>query len=235
MGMARGAKNGRGSGGHPGRSGRGSSQRQPTSRRASRDRPTHHVTASDAPPCAICARAGSALRTVRHLTHGVSVWLCETHGNDRYVRAQGGAVFAQRLARMWLASGNLTARRDAALRAHVRQVTEAGVDSDLPGSYSWPKLRQEAEERFARGDDPTTVITELRERHRDCPAMAPSVRTMRRWYSQARWMPPAPCRATRTRPHMIAGRYVPTKFELVPFAMIEYVVREIGKHRRRGP
>lgn len=144
-------------------------------------------------------------------------------------------MFAQRLARMWLASCGLTARRAAALRAHVRQVTDAGVDSDLPGSYSWPKLREEAEERFARGDDPTAVINELRERHRDCPAMAPSVRTMRRWYSQARWMPPAPCRTTRSRPRIVAGQYVPTKFELVPFALIDYIVREYGKHRRRGP
>jgi hypothetical protein len=62
-----------------------------------------------------------------------------------------------------------------------------------PGSYAWPKLRREAEERFARGDGVIATILRLRERHAQDHATVPSIRTMRRWFSQGRWLPlPAP-------------------------------------------
>lgn len=57
-----------------------------------------------------------------------------------------------------------------------------------PGSYSWPLLRREAERRFATGEAPESVIADLRESYRDGPAMVPSVRTMRRWFTDARWL-----------------------------------------------
>ena len=114
--------------------------------------------ASGNPPCAICARTGAETRRLVHLTHGVSVWLCRKHAGDGFLRGDDGTVFAERLAAMWLATGALTARRTAALRAHIRQMQFAGAARDQPGSYSWPVLRREAEQRFAAGHDPQRVI-----------------------------------------------------------------------------
>jgi hypothetical protein len=133
------------------------------------------------------------------MTHGVSVWLCATHGSEGYVRHADGAVFARRLAGMWAATGSLTRRRAAALIAHLRQVRRSGSKGELPGSYSWRKLRIEAEARFAAGEDPRRVIDELRRRHDGDVARPPSVRTMRRWFTQARWLP-ASQQPSATRP-----------------------------------
>lgn len=185
-------------------------------------------------PCAICGHTGGRVRSVHHMTHGVSVWLCEAHGNEGFLRKDNGTVFTQSLAGMWIASGVLTERRMAALRAHVRQTQFAGADRDQPGSYSWPLLRREAEQRFAAGHDPNQVIRELRDRHRDCPAMAPSTRTMRRWYTQSRWL--EPCPSPTPKP---AGRHprlpVPVGFELIPYALTKHLYLGYYRPPRRGP
>lgn len=173
------------------------------------------------PPCAICAGTGQEPRQLVHFTHGVAVWLCEAHAEERYLREDDGRVFADRLAEMWIATGTLTVRRAAALQAHVRQICCAGAARGKPGSYSWPQLRREAERRFAAGHDPRQVIQELRDRHIDCPAMAPSPRTMRRWYTQARWLiplPPSPRQARKAR-----RRPIPAAFCLVPYALTQYL------------
>jgi hypothetical protein len=140
------------------------------------------------PPCAICGHCGREERVAVYLTHGVSVWLCPLHRGDAYLQRRGGVEFAERLAGIWAASGTATVRRLAALQAHLHRLRTAGRPRSRPGSYSWPKLREEAERRFAAGECPRTVIDELRRKHRDGPAMAPSVRTMRRWFTEARWL-----------------------------------------------
>lgn len=140
------------------------------------------------PPCAICGRAGRGQRTLRHLTHGVSIWLCEAHRSDAFLRRRSGDEFVERLAAVWTASGVLTDRRRQALDAHLRRIQAISVERARPGSYSWPVLRREAERRFAAGDKPADVIAELRTTYRDGPAMVPSIRTMRRWFTQARWL-----------------------------------------------
>ena len=185
------------------------------------------------PPCAICAtRASQEPRRLVHLTHGVAVWLCDTHASDRYLRDDDGTAFADHLAEMWIATGTLNVRRAAALRAHVRQTQSAGVSRGRPGSYSWPVLRSEAEQRFAAGHDPRQVIQELRARHADCPALAPSTRTMRRWYTQARWLippPPTPRQQRRAR-----RRRVPAAFMLIPYAMTQHLQWDYVNPRWRG-
>lgn len=123
----------------------------------------------------------------------------------RVLRRRAGHEFAKRLAAVWEASGVLTRRRSAALLTHIRHVREAMSPKTLPGSYSWPNLRKDAERRFAAGEAPDIVIAELRSTYRDGPAMVPSVRTMRRWFTQARWrvsptpMPRRERRDARTR------------------------------------
>ena len=140
------------------------------------------------PPCAICGRAGRGPRMLRHLTHGVSIWLCDAHRSDAFMRRRSGDEFVERLAAVWTASGVLTGRRQQALDAHLRRIQAISVERERPGSYSWPMLRREAERRFAAGEKPADVITELRTTYRDGPAMVPSIRTMRRWFTQARWL-----------------------------------------------
>lgn len=122
------------------------------------------------------------------MTHGISIWLCEVHSTDEFLQRRSGKAFTERLVSIWIAAGAATARKLAAARAHVRGVQRAVLDtSDLPGSYSWPKLREEAERRFATGEDPSAVISDLRQTYRDGPAMVPTVRTMHRWFTDGRW------------------------------------------------
>jgi hypothetical protein len=88
----------------------------------------------------------------------------------------------------------MTAARSKALAAHLRALSGREA-RPRPGSYSWPTLREEAERRFARGRSPGPTIAELRARHADGVARPPSVRTMRRWWSDRRWLqarPPPP-------------------------------------------
>lgn len=154
------------------------------------------------PPCVICGHSGRGQRTQQALTHGVTVWLCATHGAEAFLRRRGGTEFAQRLLGVWATAGTATARRIAALKAHVQQISNATRDRKLPGSYSWPKLRKEAERRFAAGEDPTLVIDELRADYADGPAMVPSIRTMRRWFTDGRWRSRRPLhRAKPSVPH----------------------------------
>ncbi len=169
------------------------------------------------------------------MTQGVSVWLCEHHANDGFLRKDDGTAFTQRLAAMWLASGSLTIRRVAALRAHVRQIWSAGDADGRPGSYAWPLLRREAEERFAAGHDPRQVIQELRDRHRDCPAMAPSARTMRRWYTQARWLE-ASAGPKSLEDDAWKRRRVPARFALIPYALTQHLPwNYVNNPTWRGP
>jgi hypothetical protein len=144
------------------------------------------------PPCAICGHGGLGLRAPHHLTHGVSVWLCATHRSETFQRRRGGREFTERLGAVWAASGATSARRTAALRSHLRRVSQPPPARIPPGSYSWPRLRVEAERRFAAGEPPRRVIADLRRRHVRGTATVPSERTMRRWFADARWLRPCP-------------------------------------------
>lgn len=155
----------------------------------------------DCPPCAICGHRGHEDRAPHYLTHGLVVWLCHAHRGEAFLKQRSGHEFTDRLSAAWAACGVLTARKQQALEAHIRTIRQVAVNRQKPGSYSWPLLRREAELRFAAGDPPAQVITELRQNYRDGPAMVPSMRTMRRWFTQARWLEAAPNnRRTHSRP-----------------------------------
>ena len=142
-------------------------------------------------------RTGGAVGAAPSDPRGIGLAVRPARERRAFAQRDGGVEFVERLARVWAAAGALSARRMAALRAHVQRVRHASVQRGRPGSYSWPLLRQEAERRFAAGQPPGTVITELRKSYADGPAMVPSIRTMRRWFTQARWL--APARQTRPR------------------------------------
>ena len=93
------------------------------------------------------------------------------------------------LHRLWSAHGCLTKPRSRALDDHLAAMrSEPPAPRHRPGSYSWAALRRDAEERFRAGDEPARVIRELRSRHSGGVATVPSVRTMRRWYQERRWL-----------------------------------------------
>lgn len=123
-----------------------------------------------------------------HLTHGVTVDLCATHRDVIFLRRRGGSALTDRLERIWSAHRVLTASRRRALAAHRRRVRGEPAERPRPGSYSWPRLRNEAEERFARGERAGPVIADVRRRYAGYDAQAPSTRTIRRWFAEGRWL-----------------------------------------------
>ena len=143
-------------------------------------------------PCAICGHRGQRPRAALHMTHGITIWLCDHHRSDEYMKRRSGREFVERLAAAWAAAGMLTIRRQDALHAHHQRIQSPSTEREQPGSYSWPQLRREAERRYAAGEPPAHVIHELRQNHREGPAMVPSIRTMRRWFTQARWLTTQP-------------------------------------------
>ena len=143
-------------------------------------------------PCVLCGHRGRQPRSVLYMTHGIAIWLCDLHRSEGFMKRRSGHAFVERLAAVWAASGVLTIRRQDALQAHLQRIQTAKADREQPGSYSWPLLRREAERRFAAGEPPSQVIPELRQNYCDGPAMVPSIRTMRRWFTQARWLATAP-------------------------------------------
>jgi hypothetical protein len=152
------------------------------------------------PVCAICLDRTRGRTFERQLTHGVRIWLCEGHHSVAFLRSNTGRDFAVSLLRIWRSHGCLTRSRSRALEAHINAVRALGkgVSRRRPGSYAWPRLRREAEESFARGEGVMATIARLRARHLLDHATVPSVRTMRRWFAQGRWLR-LPERATADR------------------------------------
>ena len=140
--------------------------------------------------CAICLDRTRGKALERQLTHGVRIWLCEGHHSVGFMRANAGRDFAVTLMRTWSAHGCLTRARSRALHAHLHAIRSTGtrVNRPRPGSYAWPRLRLEAEAAFACGKPVFATIARLRQRHVLDHATVPSIRTMRRWFSQGRWL-----------------------------------------------
>ena len=153
------------------------------------------------PICAICLDRTRGKTLERQLTHGVRIWLCEGHHSTAFLRANAGRDFVVTLMRTWRSHGCLTRARSRALDAHLAALRATGrtISRARPGSYAWPRLRREAEECFARGERVLATIARLRERHAQSDATVPSIRTMRRWFAQCRWLRlPAPAGLQRT-------------------------------------
>lgn len=158
--------------------------------------PSMTVTETHKPPgqpqanvvarCAVC-ESGVGVRTF-FLTHGVRVELCRPHRDGGFLRRRGGQVFTRKLEGFWRQRhGTVSARQSMAVRTHRLRV-RGKLASDGPGSYSWSRTRYQAEARFAAGEDPTDVIAQLRAEHIGGMADVPSLRTMRRWFFEGRWL-----------------------------------------------
>jgi hypothetical protein len=137
--------------------------------------------------CAICVERTRGRTTELNMGYGVTVWLCSGHASHAFQTQRSGRDLVLTLQRLWRAHGCLTAARHKALRAHLAALQGPNARS-RPGSYTWPTLRAEAEQRFAAGAPPLAVIAALRARHAADTARAPSIRTMRRWCTERRWL-----------------------------------------------
>lgn len=141
--------------------------------------------------CALCMGGDQILPV--HLSYGVQVHLCARHGDAGYMRKDGGRELVRRLSAIWLANGVLNRTRVKALGAHVRRIRETMIATELPGSHAWKRERNEAERRFAAGEPISEVITAIRDPATWGDRQPPSVRTIRRWYADGRWLaPPRP-------------------------------------------
>jgi hypothetical protein len=139
--------------------------------------------------CAICVERTRGRTAKVDLGRGVHVWLCQDHASDDFRRRRGGRDFVLTLHRLWSAHGCLTKPRSRALDDHLAAMrSEPPPPRHRPGSYAWTSLRAEAERRFFDGEDPNRVIAELRSRHQGDYARVPTVRTMRRWFHERRWL-----------------------------------------------
>lgn len=142
--------------------------------------------------CALCAGPGAGDVLEHRMTHGVTVMLCQHHRSARFQKQGAGEDFVEALTALWRAAGCLTQQRQLALSAHNRRVAPVSTDRHRPGSYTWSVLREEAEQRWAAGHPVMRVMQELRQQHSGWTAAVPSMRTMRRWHEEARWLNPPP-------------------------------------------
>lgn len=145
------------------------------------EHPTHAV-------CALCLGGDQILAV--HLSYGVQIYLCARHGDKGFLRKDGGRELVRRLSTIWLASGVLTRTRVKALGAHIRRVRETMIATELPGSHAWKRERNDAERRFAAGESIEHVIRTIRDPAAWGERQPPSVRTIRRWYADGRWLAP---------------------------------------------
>jgi hypothetical protein len=138
------------------------------------------------PVCAICVERTRGRTHHVELGYGVSVWLCERHASTEFLTRRAGRDLVATLQQLWRAHGCLTAARSKALQAHLAAL-HGRPARPLPGSYAWPAVRIRAEHAFAGGQPTQAVITHiLAAAYGD--AAAPSLRTIRRWRSQRRWL-----------------------------------------------
>ncbi len=141
--------------------------------------------------CVICLTPHE-VRAV-NLSFGIRVQLCELHSSRRYLTEDCGRRFVGRLTELWQSHGILNTTRIRALAAHIRRVRNAMKADTLPGSHAWLPEREECERRFAAGETVLEVIDDIRSPVRWNGRKPPSVRTIRRWYADGRWLaPPTP-------------------------------------------
>ena len=156
------------------------------------------------PVCAVCLDRTRGLTTKLNVGYGQHVWLCAEHSSKEFRWQRGGRDFALTLMKIWTASGGLTHLRGLAIESHLQRVARSAHPPDprRPGSYSWPELRAEIDERLARGEAFDEIVADIRRRLASSPARLPSDRTFRRWRSDPR-PPRRPAEARGARQRLV--------------------------------
>ena len=136
--------------------------------------------------CCICVDRTRGRTQKLVLGYGVEIWLCKPHASPEFQRQRGGRDFELTLMRLWRANGCWNIARQKALQAFTAAREENKRAHHRPGSYAWPDLRRHAEQAFAEGAAPDRLYAQIAEHYRDCPARAPSRRTLGRWHAERR-------------------------------------------------
>ncbi len=140
--------------------------------------------------CAICLGRDRVAAFTMH--YGIVIMLCDTHQRKRFLTMDGGARFTRLLSERWQSHGMLTKQRIRALGLHIRRIHDLATPKELPGSHAWQPERQECERRFAAGEPADDIIRDIRDPLRWGSHKPPSVRTIRRWFADKRWLRPTP-------------------------------------------
>ena len=167
-------------------------------------------------PCAFCATSTRRAARLVYLGDGVSIYLCPEHASEPFRLQRNGRDFLLCLDKTWRAAGCSNRRRDRVLERVEQERKETlarrarGEDDirHLPGSYRCPEIRRAVEQAIDSGvvsirklDE--LVRTLLKAELRRGRVKAPSLRTLRRWRQQKRWMRPgwqAPTLGTASNP-----------------------------------
>ncbi len=136
--------------------------------------------------CDVCSSAIGL--GVVFLSPTVFTTLCVVHRDVTYLRRARGETFISQMTAAWTARGEMTLRRLRALDNHRRRVRAPVARRLKPGSYAWPLLRLHAEWLFAAGVRLNDAFDHLETLYRESFARFPSFSTMRRWFSDARWL-----------------------------------------------
>ena len=142
------------------------------------------------PCCAICIDRTRGKTQRVGFGYGVEVWLCATHASVAFLTRRGGRDLVVTLTGVWRANGCLTAARHRAMDAHLASL-RARPARPRPGSYAWPRVRVRAERLWAAGAPHASVDLRIRGANY-AAAEPPSLRTIRRWRAQRRWLRPPP-------------------------------------------
>ena len=167
-------------------------------------------------PCAFCATSTRKVVKDIYLGYGVKIRLCPEHSSEAFRMQRSGRDFLCCLSETWKANGCMTARRDKVIW-HVEEQRKqtvkrrAAKEDDighLPGSYRCPEIRRAVEEAVERGITEIRKLDELvrtllKAELRRGRVKPPSLRTLRRWRQQRRWVRPGwqpPRLGTATNP-----------------------------------
>ena len=145
-----------------------------------------------APRCVCCfpqSRAGQVVP----LRYGVQLVLCEDHRDPEWITAASGRFFLASVAETFRSLGLTGRRYGRALRAFVEDARQRSLPAPRrrPGSYTWPDLRERAEQVWAEGGayhdgEQALLAVVAAERAPDWPM--PSPHTVRRWWREKRWL-----------------------------------------------
>jgi hypothetical protein len=139
--------------------------------------------------CFPCSVAGEVVP----LSHGIVIVLCADHRDVRFIQSRGGRDFLAAFATIFDSVGLTGRRYHEAITRFVDQVRARSTPTPRrrPGSYAWVRLRTAAERVWESGgayhDGEMVVLRGFLDLQAGV-TRPPSPQTIRRWWSQRRWI-----------------------------------------------
>lgn len=150
-------------------------------------------------PCLVCQTLTEGEARDIYLGYGVTIRLCARHASIDFIRADSGRHFSLTVHQALRSAGRLTRNHVKALDSFIERHVRPGrrrsdaAERARPGSYAWREIRMRLEERLARGSLSTAAMAGLvrdwlKVELRRGRVSMPSLRTLRRWRLDARWL-----------------------------------------------